>query len=192
MNKARRITRRRGRGPFRRYVDYLQPLAVRGTSDNREGSHCDATEHLADDIISASHLKHRSVRSEAIEDYTVHSIHLSAESVTSSKIAPDSVELGHLSFNPVQGISGLHLLQQFGNEPFSFSEEQNEIFITIFLQSSYQDEHYVLMTTCSHPVFQAYVHTRSQQEAVIGIRRTEGADISEGCLSWISFGGTTK
>lgn len=188
MNKARRITRRRGRGPFRRYVDHLKPLAVRGTSDNWDGSDCDATKLLADDSITASHLQHRSVRSEAIEDYTVHSIHLSAESVTSSKLAPDSVEPFHLSFNPVQGVPGLKLLQQFGNEPFSFSEEQDEIYITIPLHSSYQDEHYVLVPTCNHSVFHAYVQTRRPEEVVIGITRTEGSLILEGWLSWIALG----
>lgn len=192
MNKVRRITRRRGRGPFRRYVDHLKPLAVRGTSDNWSGSDCSATEHLADDSINASHLKHRSVRSEAIEDYTVHSIHLSAESVTSSKLAPDSVQPCHLSFNAIQGVSGLKLLQQFGNASFSCSEEQNEIYVTIPLHSSYRDEQYVLITTCNHPVFHAYVQTRRQQEAVIQITRTEGSLISEGWLSWIAIGGTAQ
>ncbi|MFC7677998.1 WIAG-tail domain [Paenibacillus sp. GCM10028914] len=192
MNKARRITRRRGRGPFRRYVDHLKLLAVRGTSDSLAGSECDATEHLADNIISASHLQHRSVRSEAIEDYTVHSIHLSDESVTSSKVALESIQPCHLSFNPVQGVSGLNLFQQFGNVPFVFSEDQDVIYVTVPLQSPYEDEQYVLIATCNHPVFQAYVQSRRQQEAIIGITRTQGSFILKGWLSWIAIGGTSE
>ncbi|SMF89519.1 hypothetical protein SAMN05661091_4677 [Paenibacillus uliginis N3/975] len=191
MNKVRRIARRRGRRPFQRYGDHHKTLAVRGTSDSWADSNGDAPEHaLADDSISASHLRHRSVRSEALEDYTVHSIHLSPESVISSKLALDSVHPVHLTFNPVQAISGLNVLEQFGNTPFSFSEKQDVIHVTVPLPSSYRDEHYVIIASCNHPAFHACIQTRRQQEAVIGITRNKGSLISEGWLSWIAIGST--
>lgn len=190
VNKVKRIARKGRRRPFRRYGDHLKTLVVRGTSDSWVDSDEDASEHtLPDKSICASHLRHRSVRSEALEDYTVHSIHLSPESVTSSKLAPDSVHPMHLTFNPVQAISGLNVLEQYGSMPFFFSEKQNVIHITVPLMSSYRDEHYVMIASCNHPAFHTWIETRKQQEAVIGILRTEGVLISEGLLSWIAIGG---
>lgn len=189
MNKARRITRiRRGR-PFRRYDGFNKKIAIRGTSGKWSDLENDVMDHaLADDVISASHLQHRSVRSEAIEDYAVHSIHLSSESIISSKLALESVQPSHLSFNPVQGIPDMPLLQQFGYFPFIFSDEQETIEITIPLQTSYQDEHYVVVASCSDPVFQAGIRKRKHAEVAIGISRPAGTVISEGWLYWISIG----
>lgn len=192
MNKGRRIRRRRGRRPFR-YDDRHKTLAVRGMSDSWADSEDDTpVQALADDIIRAAHLRNRSVRSESIEDYSVYSIHLSPESVTSSKLAPESVQPVHLSFNPVQGITGLNILQQFGNAPFSFAEKQEVIHVTIPLQSSYRDEHYVMTALGNDPGFHVFIQTRRQQEAVIGITRMKDCLISEGRLSWIAIGETAQ
>ncbi|GIO98803.1 hypothetical protein J14TS5_38890 [Paenibacillus lautus] len=189
MNKARRITRiRRGR-PFRRYDGYYKKMAIRGTFANWSDLEKDVMDHaLTDDVISASHLQHRSVRSEAIEDYAIHSIHLSSESIISSKLALESVQPSHLSFNPVQGIPDIPLLQQFGYIPFTFPNEHEAIEITVPLQTSYQDEHYVVVASCSDPMFQAGIRKRQHEEVAIGITRPAGTTISEGWLYWISIG----
>ncbi|MGG3506928.1 WIAG-tail domain [Paenibacillus lautus] len=189
MNKARRITRiRRGR-PFRRYDGYYKKMAIRGTSANWSDLEKGMMDHaLTDDVIGASHLQHRSVRSEAIEDYAIHSIHLSSESIISSKLALESVQPSHLSFNPVHGIPDIPLLQQFGSIPFTFTDEHETIEITVPLQTSYQDEHYVVAASCSDPVFQAGIRKRQHEEVVIGITRSAGTLISEGWLYWISIG----
>lgn len=184
MNKARRITRGRGKRSYRRYPGRLK------TSTLRTGADHDASGYvLADDTIGAAHLRHRSVRSEAIEDYSVYSIHLSPESITSSKIAIHSVDLDHLNFNPVQGTSDRPLVQQFGNMPFEFPEGVNDIDVAVPLQSPYADGNYAMVVSCSDPAFQAGVRSRNELQAVVGITRSEGNQLAAGWLSWIAVGG---
>ncbi|MEF7439753.1 WIAG-tail domain [Paenibacillus lautus] len=185
MNKARRITRGRGRRPYRRYLGRLKTSAFR-TGIDRGGT--DESE-LADATIGAAHLRHRSVRSEAIEDYSVYSIHLSPESITSSKIASQSVDLEHLSFNPVQGMPDRPLMQQFGNMPFMFPEGVDAMEIAVSLEAPYSDGNYVMVVSCSDPGFQAGVRARNELQAMVGITRTEGNPLAAGWLSWIAIGG---
>lgn len=191
MNRARGITRIRRRRAFRQHDGYHKKMTIREASANWSDVEDDRGHVLTDDTIRASHLQHRSVRSEAIEDYAVHSIHLSSESIISSKLALESVHPSHLSFNPVQGIPGIPLLQQFGYIPFTFSEELDSIEVTIPLPTPYQDEHYVVVASCSDPLFQAGIRKRQDAEIVIQILRPEGTMISEGGLHWISIGRIT-
>lgn len=189
MNKARRITRGRGIRPCRRYSGRLRTSAFRGNTtagaDRADGGSDYA---LAEDTISASHLKHRSVRSEAIEDYSVYSIHLSPESITSSKIALSSVELEHLNFNPVQGAAERPVMQQFGQLPFCFPEGATEMNVPVALQAFYPDGNYVMVVSCNDPAFQAGVRAKNELQAVVGITRSEDSPAAEGWLSWIAIG----
>ncbi|MFG1734918.1 WIAG-tail domain [Paenibacillus sp. 843] len=186
MNKARRmITRGRGKRPYRRYPGRLKTSANR-TGIDRGGT---AEYELADDTIDSAHLRHRSVRSEAIEDYSVYSIHLSPESITSSKIASHSVDLAHLSFNPVQGMPDRPLMQQFGDMPFMFPEGVDTIDVAVSLPSPYADENYVMVVSCSDPGFQAGVRSRNELQAMVGITRSAGNPLAAGWLSWIAIGG---
>ncbi|GAA0851711.1 hypothetical protein GCM10008915_68150 [Bifidobacterium pullorum subsp. gallinarum] len=184
MNKARRITRGRGKRSYRRYPGRLKTSTFRTSADHGGSEYA-----LADDTIGAAHLRHRSVRSEAIEDYSVYSIHLSPESITSSKIAIHSVDVDHLNFNPVQGTTDRPLMQQFGNIPFVFPEDVDDIDVAVSLQSPYADANYAMVVSCSDPAFQAGVRSRNELQAIVGITRNEGSQLAAGWVSWIAVGG---
>jgi len=184
VNKARRISRGKGRRPYRRHSGRLKTSALRMGID-----HTDEEIELADNTVRATHLQHRSVRSEAIEDYSVYSIHLSPESITSSKIAGRSVDLEHLSFNPIQGMSDRPLMQQFGRMPFMFPEGVDAIDVPVSFQSPYADGNYVMLVSCSEPGFQAGVRTQNELQAVVGITKAVGSQLTAGWLSWIAVGG---
>ncbi|WP_231638678.1 WIAG-tail domain [Paenibacillus sp. JCM 10914] len=129
------------------------------------------------------------MRSQAIEDYSVYSIHLSPESITSSKIATQSVDLAHLNFTPVQGITDRPLMQQFGILPFVFPEGESMIDITVPLQTPYMDHSYVMVVSCSDPIFHAGVRSCNELQGIVGITRPEGSNCAAGYLSWIAIGG---
>lgn len=184
VNKARRITRGKGRRPYRRFSGRLQTSAIRMGIGPRGDDY-----ELADQTVGAAHLQHRSVRSEAIEDYSVYSIHLSPESITSSKIAVHSVDLEHLSFNPIQGMSNRPLMQQFGKLPFRFPEGADTVDVPVPFQSPYADGSYVMVVSCSDPEFQAGVRAQNELQAVVGITKAAGSQLTSGWISWIAIGG---
>lgn len=190
MNKVRRIGRG-GRRSRRQYGGCRKRMALRGLEQVTVDEDLDDADlGLADDSISASHLQNRSVRSEAIEDHTVHSIHLAPESVTSTKLALESVFPAHLAFNPVQGIpAGGHILQQFGQACFSMAASQNTLQIPIPLGTSYKDGSYVMLVSCNQPGLRAWVITRRQDEAVLGVMREQGGPEVDGEVFWLAVGG---
>lgn len=187
MNKARRITTRSSRRPYRRYPGHSKHRGLRAVSDSEPGRRHIHT-RLYEDTINASHLQHRSVRSEAIEDYAVHSIHLSPESITATKIALGSVDPEHLSFNPVQGVSDGPLLQQFGSVAFTFPVGDDFLKINIPFKKSYSDNQYTLVCSTSSPELHPGVLYREGEHAIIGVSRSEDFKEESGLLHWIAVG----
>ncbi|MGG1876328.1 WIAG-tail domain [Paenibacillus cisolokensis] len=187
MNKARRIAARSSRRPYRHHAGPAKQRRFRAPADAEPGRRR-MYARLYEDTVNASHLQHRSVRSEAIENYAVHSIHLSPESITTSKIALASVEPEHLSFNPVQGAAGKPLLQQFGCMDFAFPADEEVLEIAIPFEKRYADNEYTLICSSSSPGFHAWVLSREAGQAVVGVRRLEGAGEEKGLLHWIAVG----
>nr|WP_246246144.1 WIAG-tail domain [Paenibacillus lemnae] len=123
-----------------------------------------------------------------IDNFAVYSIHVSNEAITSTKIAPEAVQPVHLGFNPVQGLPGGSVHQQFGKHPFSFSDKECNKEVTVNLSVPYKGTDYVLISSCSKSEFQACTVLQEENQAVIRISRLPESRESEGWLSWIAVG----
>ena len=122
--------------------------------------------------------------------------HLEAGTISRELLSPDLLqELAESKHTPVlapvpapQPQQRQAVQQEFGLEPFSFDERDDQTDVEIVFSEPFADGHYALSASSDHSSCYVAVKSKLPDRAVLTVVRTRIGPVPSGTVNWIALG----